>query len=336
MTSSSTFRKRSGNGPVFQSDDDLNQMRQVLAVARLYHIHHVRQSDIAKQLGISQAGVSRLLKLAEDGEIVRTIVLSPEGMFPDLEDGLSRKYGLAKVAVVETGNNEDDIPRALGTYAANMLSGDFKGEIVGFTSWSVTLREMARLMPIEVNSPVTHVVEMLGDLGSPTLQHEATLATSQLSYALTADPVFLRTPGVARSSSIRAMSLTDVYVRRAMEMFDRIDVAMIGVGPADFHGPLEEHDNFFKSEQLAEIRSQGAAGQILQRFIDSEGRPIKTPLDDLVVGVSLDQIRKAGHRMLIAGGSSKHEPIAAALAGKWIDTLVTDVGVAKYLLNRTS
>ena len=336
MTSSSTFRKRSGSGPVFQSDDDLNQMRQVLAVARLYHIHHVRQSDIAKQLGISQAGVSRLLKLAEDVEIVRTIVLSPEGMFPDLEDGLSRKYGLAKVAVVETGNNEDDIPRALGTYAANMLSGDFKGEIVGFTSWSVTLREMARLMPIEVNSPVTHVVEMLGDLGSPTLQHEATLATSQVSYALTADPVFLRTPGVARSSSIRAMSLTDVYVRRAMEMFDRIDVAMIGVGPADFHGPLEEHDNFFKSEQLAEIRSQGAVGQILQRFIDSEGRPIKTPLDDLVVGVSLDQIRKAGHRMLIAGGSSKYEPIAAALAGKWIDTLVTDVSVAKYLLNRTS
>ena len=335
MTSSSTFRKRSGNGPVFQADDDLNQMRQVLSAARLYHIHHVRQSDIARQLGISQAGVSRLLKLAEDGEIVRTIVLSPEGMFPDLEDGLSRKYGLAKVAVVETGNNEDDIPRALGTYAANMLSGDFKGEIVGFTSWSVTLREMARLMPIEVNSPVTHVVEMLGDLGSPTLQHEATLATSQLSYALTADPVFLRTPGVARSPDIREMSLSDVYVRRAMEMFDRIDVAMIGVGPADFHGPLEEHDNFFKSEQLAEVRSQGAVGQILQRFIDADGRPIKTPLDDLVVGVSLDQIRKAGQRMLIAGGPSKHEPIAAALAGKWIDVLVTDVSVAKYLLNQT-
>ncbi len=310
-------------------------MRQVLAVARLYHIHNVRQSEIATRLGISQAGVSRLLKLAEDGGIVRTIVLSPEGMFPELEDGLLRKYGLARVAVVETGNNEDDIPRALGTYAANMLSGALKGKILGFTSWSVTLRELARLIAVEVDSPVTHVVEMLGDLGSPTLQHEATLATSQFSYALTADPVFLRTPGVARSPNIREMSLTDVYVRRAMEMFDKIDVAMIGVGPADFHGPLEEHDNFFNTEQLAEVRSQGAVGQILQRFIDSEGRPIKTPLDDLVVGVSLDQIRKAGERILIAGGSSKYKPIAAALAGKWIDTLVTDVGVARHLLNRT-
>ena len=39
--------------------------------------------------------------------------------------------------------------------------------------------------------------------------------------------------------------------------------------------------------------------------------------------------------MLIAGESSKHEPIAAALAGKWTDTLVTDVGVARYLVKQT-
>ena len=51
-----------------------------------------------------------------------------------------------------------------------------------------------------------------------------------------------------------------------MEMFDRIGVAMIGVGPADFQGPLEEHDNFFNSEQLAEVRSLGAVGQITATF----------------------------------------------------------------------
>ena len=335
MTIPPAFVKRPGNGPVFQADEDLKQMRQVLAVARLYHVHHVRQSDIATQLGISQAGVSRLLKLAEDGGIVRTIVLSPEGMFPDLEDGLARKYGLARVAVVETGNNEDDIPRALGTYAANMLSGDLKGKILGFTSWSVTLREMARLMPVEVDSPFTHVVEMLGDLGSPTLQHEATLATSQLSYAFTADPVFLRTPGVARSPDIREMSLSDVYVRRAMEMFDRIDVAMIGVGPADFHGPLEEHDNSSTANSLPRFAVREPWGRYCNVSSTPKADQSRRRSDDLVVGVSLDQIRKAGQRMLIAGGSSKHEPIAAALAGKWIDTLVTDVGVASYLLNRT-
>ena len=100
------------------------------------------------------------------------------------------------------------------------------------------------------------------------------------------------------------MSLAHVYVGRAMEMFDRIDFAIIGVGPADFHGPLEEHDNFFNSAQLSEARSSRAVEQMLQLFHDIEGRSIKTLPDDLVVGVLLDQIRKARQRMLIAGRSS--------------------------------
>ena len=80
-----------------------------------YYIHHIRQSDIATQLCISQAGVSPLLKLAENGGAIRTIVLSTEGMFPDLEDGLAMKYDLTKMGVGETGYNEDEIPRKLGT-----------------------------------------------------------------------------------------------------------------------------------------------------------------------------------------------------------------------------
>lgn len=130
MTISPAFVKRPGNGPVFQADEDLKQMRQVLAVARLYHVHHVRQSDIATQLGISQAGVSRLLKLAEDGKIVRNIFLSPEVIFLDLEGGHARKYDLITAAVLETGNNNDDTPRTLGTYASNMLSAEMKDLLV--------------------------------------------------------------------------------------------------------------------------------------------------------------------------------------------------------------
>ena len=76
---------------------------------------------------------ARLLKLVEDGGIVRTIVLSSEGMFPDLGGGLEGKSNLTKVAVVETGDNEDKIPWMLGTYAADMLSSELKGKALDFT-----------------------------------------------------------------------------------------------------------------------------------------------------------------------------------------------------------
>ena len=75
--------------------------------------------------------MSRLLKLVEDGKIVRNLVLSPEVIFLDLEGGLARKYDLITAAVLETGNNNnDDTPRTLGTYASNMLSAEMKDLLV--------------------------------------------------------------------------------------------------------------------------------------------------------------------------------------------------------------
>ena len=70
--------------------------------------------------------MSRLLKLVEDGKIVRNLVLSPEVIFLDLEGGLVRKYDLITAAVLETDNNNDDTPRTLRTYASNMLSAEMK------------------------------------------------------------------------------------------------------------------------------------------------------------------------------------------------------------------
>ena len=68
--------------------------------------------------------------MAKDGKIVRNIFLSPEVIFLELEDGHARKYDLITAAVLETGNNNDDTPRTLGTYASNMLSAEMKDLLV--------------------------------------------------------------------------------------------------------------------------------------------------------------------------------------------------------------
>ena len=77
-----------------------------------------------------RTGAVYILKLAEDGKIVRNIFLSPEVIFLDLEDGHARKYDLITAAVLETGNNNDGTPRTLGTYASNMLRAEMKDLLV--------------------------------------------------------------------------------------------------------------------------------------------------------------------------------------------------------------
>ena len=306
-------------------------LRLPALVARLYHVHSVRQREIGLRLGMSQARVSRLLRQAEELGIVRTVVALPEGLHAELEEAVEDRFGVPEVHVVDVAPGAD-LPTVLGRAAARHLA-DLLGSAgtIGFTSWSTTLQAMAYAMPTQPRSVGGLVVEMLGDLGSPPLQHAATRSTQAMARAVGAAPVFLRTPGVSASPALRTAALRDSHVQRALDLLDDLDVALVGVGPAAVHSQLTAGDNYFSPAQLAEVRSAGAVGQLDQRFLDESGQALPTGLDELVVGVSLAQLARARRRIVVAGGSDKHAPIAAALRGGWIDVLLTDQLTAAHL-----
>ena len=314
---------------------ELAQLRLMTRAARLHHIDGEKQTEIADRLGISQAGVSRLLRMAEEQGIIRKIVVPPDGLFPEIEERLMQAYGLKSVYVVDENFETGDLSRSLGLAAARLLPGEIsQAEILGFTSWSSTLREMARHMQPIARSKVKIVAETLGDLGSPILQHEADVATLQVAQALGAEPAFLRAPGVCANAQTRQAAEQDVHLRKTLSYLEAVDIILVGLGPVDFHGPLSESENFFNRNQLAQLREQGAVGQLHQRFIDHDGKPIATELDERVIGISLAQLRAAKKRIVVAGGEQKYQALLAALAGGWVDVLLTDLTSAEFLLQQ--
>ena len=68
------------------------------------------------------------------------------------------------------------------------------------------------------------------------------------------------------------------------------------------------------------------------RFFDRDGQPVRTPLDDRVIGTTLDEMRGMGRVMALAGGRAKTEAIAGALRTGVVDVLVTDKFTAERLL----
>ena len=306
-------------------------LRLSAVVARLYHVHGVRQREIGARLGMSQARVSRLLRQAEEAGIVRTVIAVPDGLHPELEDAVEDRFGVPEVHVVDVPLGAD-LPTTLGRAAARQLADVLAGaRRVGFTSWSTTLQALALALPEQPRTGGRLVVEMLGDLGSPALQHAATRSTQTIARALGATPVFLRTPGVSASPELRATALRDPHVQRALGLLDDLDVALVGVGPAAVHSQLRAGDSYFSPAQLAGLRDAGAAGQLNQRFYDGAGRALHTELDALVIGIDLRQLAGVRRRVVVAGGVDKHAPLAAALRGGWIDVLVTDPHTAAYL-----
>lgn len=107
----------------------------------------------------------------------------------------------------------------------------------------------------------------------------------------------------------------------------------MGIGPCRIVPLLVGGDNFFTEEQFAHARPLGAVGEVNLRFIAADGSPVATDLDELVVGVTLEQLRQTDRVLAVAGGPSKYMAVRAALLGGWVNALVTDLATALFLLS---
>src|SRR5215207_3073948 len=127
----------------------LDELRQMTRVARLYYEEGLKQPEIAAQLNLSQATVSRLLKRAEDEGIVRITVSVPVGAHPDLEDGLLARYGLREAVVVDSPrDDETDVMRDLGAAAAYYVETTLRpAEVVGIASYASLLAMVNAMHP---------------------------------------------------------------------------------------------------------------------------------------------------------------------------------------------
>lgn len=321
---------------MISSDEERNHLKVITRAALLHHHRGLRQVEIAEILGVSQARVSRLLSSAVDNGILRTLVKAPPGLDNMLEDELEEVLGLRQVHIIESDRNPAELLRNLGLALASFVEVlPLDNQVIGFTSWSRPLREFARALAPLQKTAAKRVVELLGDIGAPSYQHQATLATESFAKKVGAEAVFLRTAGVVQSPTVRDVLLQhDSHARRALEEMDNLDVAFIGIGGCQSSIPGEEADDFFSPAEFDEAKALGAVGQVNLRFIDSLGQPVESRLDDVVIGVTLDQLRRVPMRIGVAAGDEKIEAIEAAATGHWLDILFTDRSTAKNLVER--
>ena len=326
--------------PASGPDADAEQLRLMTRVAWLYHMRGLKQSLIADTLDLSQSRVSRLLDAAMAQGIVHTTVRVPAGLQLELEQALQESYGLlgAQVFDVPDPDDERSLLRDLGQMlAVHLREQPLDGDVIGFTSWSRTLRQTVRSLEGTATKTARVVVELLGDVGTPEVQHEAADLTRQLARYTGAQPRFLRVPGVTASASVRATLLDhDVHARETLALHDELDEALVGIGACTMDLQLEPGDSAFAREQFDHARALGAVGEVNLRFIDAEGNAIASDLDALVIGVTLEQLRRCPRRLAVAGGPSKYDAIRGSLRGGWINSLVTDVRTAEHLLQAVS
>jgi deoxyribonucleoside regulator len=78
---------------------------------------------------------------------------------------------------------------------------------------------------------------------------------------------------------------------------------------------------------------KGAVGDVVGRYIDSDGNIVDPALDARTVGLTLDELRRAQLAIAVISGPGKHAVADAVVRSRLCSVLVTDEATAIHLLD---
>ncbi|RWM22721.1 MAG: winged helix-turn-helix transcriptional regulator [Mesorhizobium sp.] len=292
-------------------------------VAKLHYVSEMSQVDIARQLGVSTATISRLLQRARAEGIVRIEVIDLATP-ADITKQLIDRLGLRDAAVIETPS-----AGALTALAAP-LGGLLKqaqlaaGSVVAI-GWGRAVREVIRAGLPRIPGVLTVAATGGMQQHAPHFQINEFVRLAAEEFGGT--PHFIHAPYLP-SSELREVFLGDAAIRDAVALWDRTDVAIVGVGlPHAINAP--EASAATPSEQAL----VHAAGDVLRHYFDAEGALIAWEGESRMIAMSPAQLRAAPLVIGVAASPEKATAIIGAVRAGLINALVTDTKTAQAIID---
>lgn len=307
----------------------------VLRVARAYYLEDLSKVEIAKRTGLSRFQVARLLAEARETGIVQIRVGEPTGDGGPVEAELAAALGIGRVVVVPptvaggadgTDPGLDAVAGALADFLAVTVT---EGQSVGLT-WSRVIERLphrlARLAPCEVVQLAGTLTLPDDRLGSVEVTRSVARIAGGTAHPIYA-PLFVDDPRTVAALEAQP-EIADCLARVA-----RLDVAVVSVGHWSAHGSA-----VYPMLPRAVAERAAAAGGICDvsgRVFDAEGMAVDAALDERIVGITAEQLRRVPRRIATSYGEFRARSTLAAVRAGLVTDLIIDRPQADALLQST-
>ncbi len=308
----------------------------LVKAARLYYEEGLSQGEVARQLGLSGATVSRVLASARDQGIVEVRIHDPRSPVQrvyEVEQQLADRFGLS-LALVGNAGSETGALRSVGRLGADLFT-ERLGQMrrIGL-SWGSTLETFVAEVPSRV-VPFLTVLPLAG--GNPGLDSASAGGTlvQALARRCGVEPSRLLAPAIVESPQTKAAITSESGIRAALELAGRVDHAFVGIGSMGIRSSVTiVEDMKLTDAELAAFLAQKPVGDISGRFFDDSGIELGPPTSERVIGVTLDDLRRVPCVVGLAAGQEKARGVLGALRTGVVDVLVVDLALARAVLQR--
>lgn len=296
----------------------------------MYYIQGLTQEEIGIKLDFSRTKVTRLLARARELEVVE-ITLNPSyrACF-DTEEKLRTALPLQDVVVVPNSERIEDTRSEVGRACADFLHRNLsEGDVLG-CAWGRSLYHAGRFLRPQTFRQVT-IVQLMGGL-KPSARINPQDILETIARKLNATGVWLNAPAIVGNAAVRKALLEDESVREAIRQWHDCTKALVGIGDTSESASLV-FSKALSSREIEELKTLGAVGDINARFFDQNGVPVLHELNDRVISLSLEELKKIPVRIAATAGVEKALPIRGAIIGGYINILITDEKTADAVLH---
>lgn len=307
-----------------------SEIKLVTKVARLYYYEFLNQQEIADKLNISRTKVSRCLTKARNENIVEIKINSPYEIYEELEAKIEKEFNIKQCLVVQTSGSFKETCRNISAVLSELLDRIINdGDYIGI-GWGNTLKTVSGFMEplkkININ-----LVPLIGALGKAGIEVHTNSVAGTLADKYGGLSYSIHSPAVLDSKHAKNVLENDSNIREIFKMVDKIDTALIGMSDMGADSTMIKSGNF-TTDDFNYLKDLGVVGDVNLIFIDRSGNPVKNRIDERVLKISPERIKKMKNVIGVAFGEKKIEIIKASLIGEIINILITDEQTAACLV----
>lgn len=305
--------------------------RMRIRAAWMYFVEQMTQNDIAEILGVGRVTVVRMLAEARSRNEVKIAIEGELSEIVRIERALEIAFGIEQAVVAPISEpGADPIPTISAATGAFLSEAMKPGMTVG-VGWGRTL--FASLSTINArNLSDFKVISLLGGVSQARRFNPAEFAW-RFAQVFQGEGYLIPAPAMVDSAETKESLIKRCGLQEILDMADHLDAVVVSVGGIE-SATTFYRGGFLSEKQRTELESLGAVGDLLFHFYDRNGEVLDHPINDLVMSVDVDRIRRAPLRILASGGVDKREAMLGAMRLVQPTVLITDEETARGLLEQ--
>ncbi|GHC60372.1 sugar-binding transcriptional regulator [Neogemmobacter tilapiae] len=311
--------------------NDFTSMRQMHAVLVRHFIEGRKQSEIAEEMNLSTSKVNRIIAQARRMGMVKIAIETPFQRLMDLE---ARLVGtdLVKAAIVSPTVSDNDGTRLsqVGQAAAAHLAETLRdGDILGISGGKAVAAVVDAMLverPIDVQ-----VVPLTGGVQGKYHTDVNHLA-SRMAERLGGRSLQLHAPLFAERADQREMLMNLGAVKEVLDLARRATACLVGIGSITTPGSSYFDLHPLSPPDRAMLPGLGVMAEFLGHLVHDRGQVANFALNQRLVALRPDEIRRCDRVVAVAAGDDKVGPVRSVLRGGYVSTLVTDEDTASRIV----